>query len=144
MPSTLCGFKQNIGMDFTGAQSCCCIGGEIGIASASDKDDDISFCQGSASPCCQLICFSRPAGIRGRSSCALAGHPACSSACLQDNSIHQRGQHPDLIGRRARHPSPFSLNAAENVASANDDADFDPCDESFDRLQVQKIMLIEP
>ena len=115
-------FKQHVGLDFHGAQAGRGVGGEEGIADAGGEDDDAALFE---------VAHGAAANVRLGHLVHEDGahHPAGDAALLErvlhGDGVDDRGEHAHVVGADAVHLLGLLGDAAEEVASADDDADLD-------------------
>ena len=114
------GLEQDVGLDLHGAQAGGGVGGEEGVAGAGGEDDDavlFEVAHGAAAD----VGLGYLVHLDG-------GHDAAVEAqlldgVLQGDGVDDGGEHAHVVGGDAVHVDGLLGDAAEEVSSADDDAD---------------------
>ncbi len=114
------GFEEDLGADLHRAQAGRGVGGEVGVSGAGGEDDDASFFQ-MADGTAADVGLGDLVHLDG-------GHDADGDSglldgVLQRDGVDDGGEHSHVIGGDAVHVDGLFGDAAEEVATADDDAD---------------------
>ncbi len=120
MPSTEVALSRMSAFDLHGAEAGGGVGGEVGVAGAGGEDDDAAFFQ-VADGAAADVGLGDLVDLDG-------GHDAAEEAefldgVLQGDGVDDGGEHAHVVGGDAVHVDGLLGDAAEEVATADDDAD---------------------
>ena len=116
------GFEDDVGIDLVSAQGGRGVGGEVGVTRAGDENNDAVFLQ-VANGATENEGFG---DLIHRNRGLDAGADVHFLQTIHDReTVDDGGEHAHVVTRVAIDPSRLTLEAAEDITSADHDADFD-------------------
>src|SRR5210317_1791307 len=115
-------FENNFSTDYDSTQARCRVGREKRIAGARAKNNNTPFFEMANSPAADIWLSDL---LHFNGGLDPGDRPRLFQGILQRQAVHDRGQHPHVVGTCTVHPHRGCGNSAEDIAAANDDGNLD-------------------